>query len=98
MKAIVIWFLNVGLAWCAVAVGLRLAGRGWDFAARHMPTLTVAAFLIAVCMVYAGTKPEPPPPAPPSPATNEVRRIPVGIRSDRTITPYGAPIRGKWHE
>lgn len=96
MKTVFIWFLNVALACCAIAYGLRLAGKGLDFVSRHFFTLTLAAFLVAVCMVYAETKPEPPPgppPTPPTPGTNEVYRIGVGVRPDGTMIPYGAPIR-----
>ena len=92
------WFFCVLLACAALAWALRLAGVGLRWVGDRLPLLLLATAGIAYCIAWGGEKPGPGPgpgPEPPEPAavTNWIHRIPVGIRSDGTIMPYGAPIR-----
>ena len=84
MIALVEWLLAVLVGVCAVAFYVHLCGRSLRWAHDHLLWLVVAAYAIAALAVYAVEKP----------ATNTVHVIRVGLRPDRTIMPYGAPLQG----
>lgn len=95
MAAICQWLLCVLCAVGAVAFGVRLAGKDLRWCNDRLPSLILAAGVLAWGVAYGGSKPDPGPgPGPTPPAhTNLIIRIPVGIRADGSIMPYGAPLR-----
>ena len=86
MSALTMWLACVLGAVGAVAWGVRLAGRDLAWVGRHLAELILLCAALACLTAWAGTKPDPG-------GTNRVRRLPVGLRGDGTIMPYGAPIR-----